>query len=80
MNDNKMKERAYKEFQNKHKASIIVSPIVVLFAVIIMIIMVCNGIKDTKIYLLLALAILIGIGAFCYSLYVLKKSKEEDNK
>ena len=80
MNDNKMKERAYKEFQNKHKASIIVSPIVVLFAVIIMIIMVCNGIKDTKIYLGFVAAIIIGLIAFFSSLYVVKKSKEEDNK
>lgn len=80
MKDNKMKERAYKEFKNKHKVSLIITPILVLFSVVIMLIMACNGINDKKAYLLLTLAMLIGISSFCYSLYILKKSKEEDNR
>lgn len=71
-----MKERAYKEFKNKHKVALVTTPIIVLLAIIMMIIMASNDVNDKKAYLLLALAILIGIGSFIYSLCVLKKCKK----
>ena len=80
MSDNKMKERAYQTFKIKHTVALFILPIMIIGAIIIMIIMACNGIKDTKIYLGLVVAIIIGIIAFISSLYVIKKSKEEDNK
>ena len=80
MKDNKIKERAYQSFKIKHTVALFVLPIVIVFAIAIMIIMVCNGIKDTKIYLGFVAAIIIGLIAFFSSLYVVKKSKEEDNK
>ena len=75
-----MKERAYQTFKIKHTVALFILPIMIIGAIIIMIIMACNGIKDTKIYLGLVVAIIIGIIAFISSLYVIKKSKEEDNK
>ena len=71
-----MRERAYKEFKNKHKVALVTTPIIVLLAIIMMIIMASKGVNDKKAYLLLALAILIGIGSFIYSLCVLKKCKK----
>lgn len=79
MKDNKIKERAYQSFKIKHTVALFVLPIVIVFAIAI-IIMACNGIKDTKIYLGFVAAIIIGLIAFFSSLYVVKKSKEEDNK
>ena len=80
MSDNKMKERAYQTFKIKHTVALFILPIIIIGAIIIMLIMACNGIKDTKIYLGLVVAIIISIIAFISSLYVIKKSKEEDNK
>lgn len=42
--------------------------------------MACNGINDKKLYLGFVIAIIIGIISFLSSLYVVKKSKQEDNK
>lgn len=57
-----MRERAYKEFKNKHKVALVTTPIIVLLAII----MASNGVNDKKAYLLLALAILIGIGSYWF--------------
>ena len=79
MKNNKMKERAYKEFKNKHKVSLITIPIMVIFAILIMIIMASNGITDRKIYSLFVIVIVIGIIGFLLSLHAVRKSKAEDD-
>ena len=78
MKNNKMKERAYQEFKNKHKVGLITIPIMVIFAIVIMIIMASNGVTDRKTYLLFTIAIISGIIGFFLSLYAVKKSKAED--
>lgn len=78
MKNNKMKERAYQEFKNKHKVGLITIPIMVIFAIVIMIIMASNGVTDRKTYLLFTIAIISGIIGFFLSLHAVKKSKAED--
>ena len=73
-----MKERAYQEFKNKHKVGLITIPIMVIFAIVIMIIMASNGVTDRKTYLLFTIAIISGIIGFFLSLHAVKKSKAED--
>ena len=79
MKNNKIKERAYQEFKNKHKVGLITIPIMVIFAIVIVIIMASNGVTDKKTYLLFAIAIVIGIIGFFGSLYAVRKSKVEDD-
>ena len=78
MKNNKVKERAYYQFKNKLKVALITIPIMVIFAIVIMIIMACNGITDRKTYLKLVIAIVIGIIGFLGSLHAVKKCKRED--
>ena len=78
MKNNKVKERAYYQFKNKLKVALITIPIMVIFAIVIMIIMECNGITDRKTYLKLVIAIVIGIIGFLGSLHAVKKCKRED--
>ena len=79
MKNNKMKERAYQEFKNKHKVGLITIPIMVIFAIVIMIIMASNGVTDRKTYLLFTIAIISGIIGFFLSLHAVRKSKAEDD-
>lgn len=78
MKNNKMKKRAYQEFKNKHKVGLITIPIMVIFAIVIMIIMASNGVTDRKTYLLFTIAIISGIIGFFLSLHAVRKSKAED--
>ena len=73
-----MKKRAYQEFKNKHKVGLITIPIMVIFAIVIMIIMASNGVTDRKTYLLFTIAIISGIIGFFLSLHAVRKSKAED--
>ena len=66
------------EFKNKHKVGLITIPIMVIFAIVIMIIMASNGVTDRKTYLLFTIAIISGIIGFFLSLHAVKKSKAED--
>lgn len=82
MKNNKMKERAYQEFKNKHKIGLITIPIMVIFVILIMIIMIImasNGVTDRKTYLLFTIAITSGIIGFFLSLHAVRKSKAEDD-
>lgn len=79
MKNNKMKKRAYQEFKNKHKVGLITIPIMVIFAIVIMIIMASNGVIDRKTYLLFTIAIISGIIGFFLSLHAVRKSKAEDD-
>lgn len=79
MKDNKVKERVYKGYKARLLTSLVTTPIVAIFVIVIMIMMIHNGVTEKSVYLTLSLVIIICFLGFTFSLYMLNKVKKEDN-
>lgn len=79
MKDNKVKERVYKGYKARLLTSLVATPIVAIFVIVIMIMMIHNGVTEKSVYLTLSLVIIICFLGFTFSLYMLNKVKKEDN-